>query len=216
MHPEVQRALLETAALFGELGHEVHEVTLRFGRSPQAFCARYLRGIHEHATSAPSLASLERRTRRVSRLGGLVPAAVAAAARRAAPRDSERIGAVFDEVDVLLTPMATSPPFPIGTWKGDGALRLLLGMARVYCFTPPWNHTGQPAASVPAGFTDDGLPLALQLVGRFGDETTLLALAAQLEAARPWAHCRPPLSECRADAQHAPVGDAPDVGSGGG
>jgi amidase len=56
-----------------------------------------------------------------------------------------------------------------------------------------WNFTGQPAASVPAGFDDDGLPRAVQLVARPDDEATLFALAAQIEAARPWAQRRPPL-----------------------
>ena len=52
---------------------------------------------------------------------------------------------------------------------------------------------GQPAASVPAGFSSDGLPLAVQLVGRPYDEVTLISLAAQVEAARPWAYHRPPV-----------------------
>ena len=54
-----------------------------------------------------------------------------------------------------------------------------------------WNVTGQPAASVPAGFGSDGLPRAVQLVGRVNDEATLLSLAGQIEAARPWAQQRP-------------------------
>jgi amidase len=53
-------------------------------------------------------------------------------------------------------------------------------------WTALWNVTGNPAASVPAGLAPDGLPLAVQLVGRMGDEPTLLALAAQLERERPW------------------------------
>ena len=61
-------------------------------------------------------------------------------------------------------------------------------------YTPVWNHTGQPAASVPAGFTDDGLPLAVQLVARPDDEGTIFSLAAQLEAEHPWADRRPPTS----------------------
>jgi amidase len=71
-------------------------------------------------------------------------------------------------------------------------LRIMLGQTRFYCFTPAWNHLGNPAASVPAGFAADGMPLAVQLIGRFGDEATLLSLAAQLEAERPWAARRPP------------------------
>jgi amidase len=58
----------------------------------------------------------------------------------------------------------------------------------------PWNITGQPAGAVPAGFTSDGLPLSVQIVGRPNDEATLLSLAAQIEAERPWADTRPPLS----------------------
>ncbi len=52
--------------------------------------------------------------------------------------------------------------------------------------------TGQPACSVPAGFAADGMPRAVQLVGRPNDEATLVSVAAQLEAARPWAGSRPP------------------------
>jgi amidase len=59
-------------------------------------------------------------------------------------------------------------------------------------YTAIWNITGHPAASVPSGFADDGLPVAVQLVGRRNDETTLLALSAQLESVRPWADRTPP------------------------
>jgi amidase len=58
-------------------------------------------------------------------------------------------------------------------------------------YTALWNVTGNPAASVPAGMAPDGLPLAVQLVGRPDDETTILSVAAQLERARPWAQQRP-------------------------
>jgi amidase len=61
-------------------------------------------------------------------------------------------------------------------------------------FPGAWNLTGQPAASVPAGLGEGGVPVAVQLVARPGDETTLLSLAAQLEAERPWADLRPPVS----------------------
>ena len=64
-------------------------------------------------------------------------------------------------------------------------------MPLVYPFTAAWNATGQPALAVPAGFTADGLPLGAQLIGRPDDEGTLLSLAAQVEAERPWADRRP-------------------------
>ena len=65
-------------------------------------------------------------------------------------------------------------------------------MGRVYPYSGLWNLTGQPSAAVPAGLSADGIPLSAQLVGRPQDESTLLSLAAQIEAERPWAGDRPP------------------------
>jgi amidase len=93
---------------------------------------------------------------------------------------------------VLMMPVMGGTALPLRHWEGRSAARIMLGQVRFYCFTPAWNHLGNPAASVPAGFAADGLPLAVQLVGRPGDEGTLLSLAAQLEAERPWAAGRPP------------------------
>ena len=83
-----------------------------------------------------------------------------------------------------MTPMFTKRPIPIGTYEGRGALWSFNGYSRWVPYCAPFNHTGQPAASVPAGFTDDGFPLAVQLVGRPGDEATL-ALARRPDRGRP-------------------------------
>jgi len=80
-----------------------------------------------------------------------------------------------------------------GQFHGRGALWTLNAITRRVPWYGVFNATGQPAASVPAGFDAAGLPLAVQLVGRPGDEATLLSLAAQVEQARPWADRRPPL-----------------------
>jgi aspartyl-tRNA(Asn)/glutamyl-tRNA(Gln) amidotransferase subunit A len=59
-------------------------------------------------------------------------------------------------------------------------------------FTYPFNMTGQPAATVPCGFDADGLPIGLQIVGRFHDDSTVLRAAAAFEEIAPWQHLRPP------------------------
>jgi amidase len=100
---------------------------------------------------------------------------------------------VFDDYDVLLTPMMSEPAVRAGIMEGRGATATYRWETGWVPFSVLWNSTGQPAASVPAGFSADGLPLAVQLVGRPSDEATLLSLAAQLEAERPWTQRRPPL-----------------------
>jgi len=89
-------------------------------------------------------------------------------------------------VDVLLTPTIGPRPRRVGVLDRGGAVAAALKSTPMIAWTALWNVTGNPAASVPAGLGSDGLPLAVQLVARIGDETTLLSLSAQLERARPW------------------------------
>jgi amidase len=127
------------------------------------------------------------------RLGALVPAREVARVRAAEPALAARINAIFDHADVVLTPGPTGPPFRVGQFQTRGAQWTLNAVAARVPYYGVFNATGQPAASVPAGFDAAGLPLAVQLVGRPGDEATLISLAAQLEQARPWADRRPPV-----------------------
>ncbi len=100
---------------------------------------------------------------------------------------------MLDDHDVLLTPGDRQRRRRASAQlQGRGALWTLNAVAGWVPYNGVWNVTGQPAASVPAGFGSDGLPRAVQLVGRPNDEATLLSLAAQLEAERPWAQQRPP------------------------
>jgi amidase len=191
---EVRAGLADTAELLRSLGHEVRREDPKYGLGGQNFGPRYLRGIHDDVAGVPHPERLEPRTLALARLGSLYAPALVRRARRAAERDAARINDVFERCDVLVTPTVGEPPIEVGRWRGKGALRTLLGISRTYCFTPIWNHTGQPAAAVPAGFTDPGLPRSVTLVGRPNDEPILLSLAAQIEAERPWADRRPPVS----------------------
>jgi amidase len=110
---------------------------------------------------------------------------------------SRQIVGWWDEIDVLLTPTLAQPPIPIGALEpaeGEPALQMLLNSATFVPFTPVWNVTGQPAASVPLVQSPDGLPIGVQLVGPPAGEELLIALASQLEGARPWAARRPELA----------------------
>jgi amidase len=103
---------------------------------------------------------------------------------------ARRIVALFAGCDVLLTPALGERPVPIGAVDGSDPG----GFDRAVSFAPfagVFNVTGQPAITVPMGIGEDGLPLAVQLVGRPLGEDTLLQVAAQLEEARPWKQLRP-------------------------
>jgi amidase len=187
-------AVTDTAELLSSLGHEVAQSDPAWGGIGNNITPRYLRGIAEDFARVPHPERLERRTQGFARLGRLIPDRLFEQARRAEAADAARVNAIFDTHDVLMTPVMGGTALPVRRWEGRGALRTVLGMSRFYPFCVPWNHLGNPAMSVPAGFAADGMPLAVQIVGRPGDEATLLSLAAQLEAERPWADRRPPIS----------------------
>lgn len=190
----VAGAVVTVGAVLTGLGHTVVERTPDYGQVGNDIVALYLRGIRSHHETVPRPDRLEDRTNGFARLGRAVPDRMLRGALRREARHAERINGVFDDVDVLITPVTGTPPVEIGRWAGRGALRTLLGMSRVYPFTATWNYTGQPACSVPVGETEDGLPLAVMLIAPPGREDLLLSLAGQLETALDWPERRPPIS----------------------
>jgi amidase len=188
---DAKGGLAETEELLRSLGHDVRRHDPSFGMRGNNFVTRYLSGIREEVKGVPHPERLEPRTRGFGRLGAY-PGFAVRRANRLAAKDSEHINTSFGDFDVLITPSVGETAIEIGRWAGKGAMRTLLGMSRTYCFTPIWNHTGQPAAAVPAGFTSAGLPRSVTLVGHPNSEPVLLSLAAQIEAERPWADRRPP------------------------
>jgi len=107
----------------------------------------------------------------------------------------DKIRPFFVEYDLLLTPTVTVPPFPLGIYGPKEIAGVKVPPLGWMAFTYPFNLTGQPAASVPCGWTDDGLPVGLQIVGRRFDDATVLKAAAAFEQASPWAGKRPPLGQ---------------------
>ncbi len=187
-------AVAETAELLRSLGHETAQRDPDWGGIGNNITPRYLRGIAEDFATVPRPERLERRTKGFAQLGRLITDGMFERAMRGRRADAMRVNAIFADHDVLMTPVKGGTALPVRRWEGRGALWTILGMSRFYPYCVPWNHLGNPAMSVPAGFAADGMPLAVQIVGRPGDEATLLSLAAQLEAERPWAEKRPPVS----------------------
>ena len=108
-------------------------------------------------------------------------------------RTGRAVARFFSTYDILLSPTMCAPPARLGVMNMSstddaGYLDAVLGCIG---FTSLFNSAGNPAMSVPLATSRDGLPIGIQFAGRFGDEATLLRLAAQLESAQPWAGRRP-------------------------
>jgi len=191
---EAKQAVADGAELLRSLGHEVEQRDPQWGSIGDSITARFLKGVSETVEEVPHPERLERRTRGFGRLGKVLPEALYERVMARRPAEQARVNAIFDSCDVLVMPVMGGTALPVRRWEGKGALQTVLGMSRFYPYCVPWNHLGNPAMAVPAGFSPEGMPLSIQVIGRPGDEATLLSLAAQIEAERPWADQRPPIS----------------------
>ncbi|MFC9328753.1 amidase [Kitasatospora sp. NPDC057015] len=102
-----------------------------------------------------------------------------------------RMARLMADHDVLVTPTAAVPPFPVGVLGPTETDGRTVAETAWIGFNYPASLTGQPAVSVPAGWTADGLPVGLQIVGRHLADATVLRVAAAFERVAPWAHRRP-------------------------
>jgi amidase len=191
---EVKQATADAAAMLAGLGHEVTQRDPDWGTVGNTITARFLKGVAETVEEVPLPERLERRTRGFGRLGSLLPEGLYEKAIANRPAEIARINSIFDDHDVLVMPVMGGTALPIRRWQGRGALSTVLGMSRFYPYCVPWNHLGNPAMSIPFGLGADGMPLAIQIIGRKESEPLLVSLAAQIEAERPWADLRPPIS----------------------
>jgi amidase len=192
--PDHVRAVEETATLLEGLGHEVFEIDPRYPDATTSFVPQLVSGIRTESGIVEDPSRLERRTQGVLRLGAPIrPPAVRWAVRQGEKLASRVDDRIFAQCDVLLTPTIAIRPPQIGVLAGAGVPKAILKAQPMIAYTALWNVTGHPAASVPAGFADDGMPTSIQLVARRGDEATLFGLSAQVESVRPWADRTPKL-----------------------
>ncbi|MBC7968930.1 MAG: amidase [Verrucomicrobia bacterium] len=104
---------------------------------------------------------------------------------------ARRIVTFFDTVDVLVLPTYLHTTIRIGEWATLPPAKTMAKIIGWVAPCPPFNATGQPVITIPTGFDPSGLPIGIQLIGRPAAEATLIALAAQVEAAKPWNQPRP-------------------------
>ena len=195
VHPDVAERVAQAVKAFEEMGATVEEVTPAWGPQgtelmnffwPTVF-AGYSRFFPEWEDKMdPGLVASIKSVQDIK-----LPEFMNMRSRRFSY--CQAIHEFFDGWDFLLTPTVTVPAFvaeepaPRDWTQGDG---ILAGWTP---FSYPFNWSGNPAASVPCGFTPDGLPVGLQIVGRRFDDLGVLQASAAFEAARPWADKRPVL-----------------------
>jgi Asp-tRNA(Asn)/Glu-tRNA(Gln) amidotransferase A subunit family amidase len=200
---ESLRVLADIAKLCGELGHRVAEADPEIEGTAVVptfltlAAANTVVNLASHPTKGrPAQAGeVETVTWATAKLGEKINGADYVRATQAAHRLGRQMAAFHTDWDVLLTPGLATVPVKLG-W-----IDMMMGdvdeyWRRVFAFSPftVWfNLTGQPAMMLPMGRSSEGLPIAVQLVARYGDEATLFRLAAQLEAARPWFDRKPAL-----------------------
>jgi amidase len=204
VHPDCVAAARDAAELCASLGHTVSEaapaldgelLTRAFITVWASGCAEMIDAMGMLTGRTPTSEEFEPLTWALYELGRQQSAPAYLLALHALQRAARAVARFFLTHDVWLTPTLAEPPPPLGSFDGtpDNPLGGLFRAAAFVPFTGIANATGQPAMSVPLSWNREGLPVGSHFVGRFGDEATLFRLAAQLEAARPWAQRRPPL-----------------------
>lgn len=188
---DARRAVEASAELLSTLGHRVFEGEVDYGNTMWQSTLRYLDGIARDVDTMAHRQRLAPTTRRLARLGSMLPKRAVAHAVAGQRTVAARINQVFEFADLVLSPMAGQPARAADTTQDRGVM-WSLRHSNVAAWAVPWNVIGQPAASIPAGFDTGGLPLSIQLCGPPNSEATVLNVATQIETARPWAYQRPP------------------------
>jgi amidase len=198
IHPDCVRAVREAAELCSGLGHDLNEaapaldaelLAKSFTAVWSAGCASIVEGTAFLMQQTPTPDQFEELTWELFQQGRMLSGPAYLLAVMMLQRIARQVALFFASYDIWLTPTLAEPPLPLGGFDAQPG-NPMYGLQRAVAFvpfTPVCNVTGQPAMSMPLYWNAEGLPVGTHFVGRFGDEARLFRLAAQLEAARPWA-----------------------------
>jgi amidase len=193
---EVRRVTEASLAVFRALGARVEPAHPDFGEVAEIVrTSRGLAMVARHEDRLPQWKPvLQDNLVRNTEQGLALTASEIARGERLRTELYHRVRGFMDRYDLILTPTAAVPPFPLELRSGPEEINgvrmshYIQWALLTYAFTV----IGAPAISVPCGFTRDGLPVGLQIAGRWRDDAGVLRAAAAFEVAAPWAHLRPP------------------------
>ena len=196
--PEVLEVTSRAAGVFEEMGCRVDDPGLVIHSPYDAYGPIY--EAHAYASHGKYLETHEEQMTDFAKdfieWGARVTAADYARALGLIDRLKAQMADLFEQYDLLLSPTLSLTAFPVGEFPEQiaGKPAYPHRYFSFHPFTYPINAIGHAAASVPAGFSSDGLPIGLHIVGRKGGEETVIAASAAFERARPWIQHRPPVS----------------------
>lgn len=194
-HPDTVRAVERTARVLADLGHHVEDAAPAWDIAIATQASATVMGASSQLQVQERLAVLGREladddlepfTRFIHDWTATAPAADLVRALQNVELIGRQIAPFFEQYDIWLTPTLGVPVPELGLLDTTDPDAMVEHAPKTIRFTSVFNLSGLPAASVPAGFDDAGLPLGVQLAGRMGAEVPLLQLAAQLEEAAPW------------------------------
>jgi len=192
LHPEILAATRAVGKRLELLGHTVVSGNPDYGkRLSWNFLARSTAGLRDWEERLGDGVTLDPRTVSNLHIGRVLGEAILRSARLHEASDQRRVGSVFDIVDVVLAPTTAQPPPLARSFDRLSSYGIDRAMITACPMTWPWNVLGWPSINVPAGFTSEGLPIGVQLMGPANSEGMLISLAAELEAVSGWAAKQP-------------------------
>ncbi|MBW4554582.1 MAG: amidase [Trichormus sp. ATA11-4-KO1] len=184
-----RQGVMQTVQLLAQLGHTIEEKCPDFSGLVEPFQAVWQAGVAASGIPVEALQPLNRWL--LARTGSVGEYLQAVSQMQIVAR---QIVAFFDTVDVLVLPVYLHSPIRIGEWANLSPEETFQKIIHWVAPCPAANATGQPAIALPVGFDSNNLPISVQLMGKPAAEATLISLAAQLEAAKPWIQYRPALA----------------------